>query len=105
MPQNHTNRSERVERLIEGKTVEELRRATLQAIDHAYKSAAEVAEMRAIYEGALGNISELTSENQRLRTRVETLERQYARLAATRAWHTAQRMARGARTARQRLTP
>ena len=71
MTVDRIDRSERIAGLIDDLSVEDLRRTTLQAIDHAYKSAAEVAQAWATYEGALGTIAELTDENRRLRERIE----------------------------------
>jgi hypothetical protein len=71
---DESDRSKRVAGLIADLPVEDLRRTTLQAIDHAYKSAAEVAQAWATYEGALGTIAELKDENRRLRERIETIE-------------------------------
>jgi hypothetical protein len=63
-------RNERIAGLIEDMSVEELRRTTLQAIDHAYKVSAEVAEATAKLQGALGTIEALREENQHLRRRL-----------------------------------
>jgi hypothetical protein len=69
-----SDRSKRIAGLIDNFTVDDLRRTTLQAIDHAHKSAAEVAQAWATYEGALGTIAALKEENRRLRERVEAIE-------------------------------
>lgn len=67
-------RTERIAGLIEDLSIDDLRRTTLQAIDHAHKSAAEVAQAWATYEGAMGTIAELRDENRRLRERIEAIE-------------------------------
>ena len=63
-------RTERIAGLLEELSVEDLRRTTLQAIDHAYKASAEVAEAQATVQGALGTIAALRAENQQLRDRL-----------------------------------
>ena len=60
-------RNDRMAGLIEDLSGDDLRRTTLQAIDHAYKSAAEVAEATAKLQGALGQIAALKAENEVLR--------------------------------------
>jgi peroxiredoxin len=74
MTTDKSNRSDRIAGLIENLSVDDLRRTTLQAIDHAHKSAAEVAQAWATYEGAMGTIAELQDENRRLRERLEEIE-------------------------------
>jgi hypothetical protein len=76
MTADNSERSERIAGLIEDLSIEDLRRTTLQAIDHAYKSAAEVAQAWATYEGAMGTIAELRDENRRLSERIDTIEAQ-----------------------------
>ena len=71
-----SDRSKRIAGLIDNLSVDDLRRTTLQAIDHAHKSAAEVAQAWATYEGALGTIAALSDENRRLRQRIEAIESQ-----------------------------
>jgi hypothetical protein len=63
-------RTERIADLLEDLSVEDLRRTTLQAIDHAYKASAEVADAQATVQGALGTIAALRAENQQLRDRL-----------------------------------
>ena len=69
-----SDRSRRIAGLIDDLSTDELRQTALQAIDHAYKSAAEVAQAWATYEGALGIIAALKDENRRLRERIEVIE-------------------------------
>lgn len=85
-------RTERVARFLHEQGVDELRLTALHAVDHAYKSAAEVAEMRAVYEGALGKIGLLEDENERLRDEVDRLKQQYGRVVASGAWRTGSRL-------------
>jgi peroxiredoxin len=81
MTTEQSQRSERIAGLIDDLSIEDLRRTTLQAIDHAHKSAAEVAQAWATYEGAMGTIAELRDENRRLRERIEAIEAQGLGLA------------------------
>ena len=48
-------RTERIADLLDELSVEDLRRTTLQAIDHAYKSSAEVAEAHGDGAGRAGH--------------------------------------------------
>ena len=69
-------RARRIAPHLENLSIDDLRRTTLQAIDHAHKSAAEVAQAWATYEGAMGTIAELMDENRRLKERIEAIESQ-----------------------------
>jgi hypothetical protein len=99
-----SDRSARIAHLIEGQSIDELRRTTLQAIDHAYKSAAEVAQAWATFEGAQGTIAELTDENRRLRETIEALESRGLGLAH-RAKRSAATAAGQARSVTKRQSP
>ncbi len=103
MPTEPTDRSIRVADLIAGHSIEDLRRAVLQSVDHAYKSAADVAEAWAMYEGALGTIAELKDENRRLKEAVIDRERQLDLIVSSRAWRSTQVVARPARVVRRGL--
>jgi regulator of replication initiation timing len=63
-------RTERMAELLDGLSAEDLRRTVVQAIDHAYKASAEVAEAQATVQGALGTIATLRAENEQLRHRL-----------------------------------
>ncbi len=96
-------RTERIAGLIEEFSVEELRRTTLQAIDHAYTACAEVAEANAKLQGALGVLGELRDENRRLR---EALGKRPIRAPGTgRRRSVRATLGRPARWARRRLRP
>lgn len=88
-PKAPSSRTERVARLLPVDDAEQLRLTALQAIDHAYKSAAEVAEMRAVLDGIHGRIGLLQEENARLREALEEMRQDRAKVAATRAWRAA----------------
>ncbi len=94
-----SDRSKRIAGLIDNLSADELRRTALQAIDHAHKSAAEVAQAWATYEGALGIIAALKDENHRLRERIDVIESRGFGVAhrAKRSAVTAAGMARSAR--------
>jgi len=81
MQNDPSDRQTRMSALIEDKSIEELRQTTLQAIDHAYKSAAEVAEAWATFQGAMGTIAELRESNRQLRERIAELEHPLSSLA------------------------
>lgn len=93
-----SDRSKRIAGLIDNLSADELRQTALQAIDHAHKSAAEVAQAWATYEGALGIIAALKDENHRLRQRIEVIESRKFGVAhrARRSLITAGEMARSA---------
>ena len=93
-----SDRSKRIAGLIGDLSADDLRKIALQAIDHAHKSAAEVAQAWATYEGALGTIAALKDENRRLRERIEVIESQGFGVArrAKRSMITAAEMARSA---------
>ena len=94
-------RSERISGLIGDLSGDDLRRTTLQAIDHAYKSAAEVAEATAKLQGALGSIAALRDENKMLRAMVgrKALKRSMLQPRPTLRHH----VARSARWARRQV--
>lgn len=58
--------------IIDRGDIQELKLALLRSIDHARKSAAEVAEYKAKLDGALGLIAELRSEIEILRRHLGT---------------------------------
>lgn len=98
------NRSARIASLIERSSDDDLRRATLQAIDHAYKTSAEIAQISAVHEGAIGVIAQLQQENDRLRERISVLEEKRSAPARTGPLRAAGRRVRGVvRALRQRL--
>lgn len=59
--------------MIDGSSIEELKLALLRAIDHARKSSAEVAAIRAELDDANDIISALRRENQELGDRLKQL--------------------------------
>jgi predicted nuclease with TOPRIM domain len=59
--------------IIDRSSIEELKLALLRSIDHARKSTAELAEMSATLEGAIGQITRLETENGQLRDQLSKL--------------------------------
>ena len=83
-------RSARIEPRLADMSAQQLQLTALQAIDAAHHAAAEVAEARAVYEGALGEVARLSEENRVLRELLDDLDADMSPIR--RAWH-------GARTA------
>ena len=104
MDDQPSDRYARMAALIDDRSIEELRQTALQAIDHAYKSAAEVAEAWARYEGAMGTIAELHDSNRRLRERIDELENDLKSLRSLAAWRGAQVVAGPSPTSASRET-
>jgi len=82
----------RVELRLADMSIEELQLTALQAIDAAHHAAAEVAEAKAFYEGALGEFARLSAENSELRELLDDLDSDMT--VVRRVWHTTQRAAR-----------
>lgn len=81
---SHMERTERIAGLLDDLSVEDLRRTALQAIDHAHKSAAEVAEAHARWANEASLVAQLMDENARLRAR--TTDRALVASVARRFW-------------------